>query len=225
MGGARCAQTGRVLLWVRDPVSRMISTWNFQDAFASPDAVRAARSWNLVRDNETAVDLESMLTRLASKEKAEDPETGFEQLYSVLRCTVDSHALLDLVFYLGDMPESPGSQVHRLEREIPKTWANKSKGCQAILDQLPVYFVGRTEHEDRDWTTFSHKITGGRVSYPVPHTHKTNRQQKPLSVASVRYLRRFYSADYACLKSMVDKGWLSTEYWDSITSPDNVYLY
>eukprot|EP00961_Rhodomonas_salina_P054419 731099-Rhodomonas_salina.1 len=209
MGEPKCATTDHVVLWVRDPISRLCSTWNFKGQWRQASVLKIVRSLELLGKDEAHLDLEAMLAALRARHT--DDTSLFEDLYLVLKSV--QHATTDTAFYLGDAAE-------HAER-----WVDKSSSCQGVLDQLPVWFVGRSEHMTEDWDKLVMKTTDRQrqVDVVMPHTHATPRQGKELSKGSVAVLRKFYAADYACIRTMVDKGWLERAYVDAITRDDKVY--
>lgn len=85
-----CAATGRVLLWVRDPVSRLISTWNARRQLTG----FSKRNLRFLAEHglDSNMDLEHIMTALI-----QNNETLVHDYFDTI-----THANVDLSFYLGE---------------------------------------------------------------------------------------------------------------------------
>jgi hypothetical protein len=195
-----CCSTGNVLLWVRDPVSRMISTWN--------------RNQEKKKEKFPSFNQTDLNTMLDSARK-DNSSSAFEKVHTVLAKV--PHATTDNAFYFGD------------KNTYPELWKERSTNCRTVLDQIQpyIFFVGRTEHYDADWISFTSKLTGAkRDSQALPlHVHASAYGTNILNPENVAFLRHFYKSEYDCIKIMVDKGWLGQEYWNDIISTTKQYSY
>ena len=193
----QCSILSQMLIWVRDPVSRLISLWD----------MHWETHWH------QKVDLNTLILSMVELEKKNG--TGLSRLFKTFNSI--PHAVTDIAFYLGD------SKIFLRE---DRTLANRSENCQKILLGFSNNtFVGRTEHMLADWDRFMNQTIGVQVQLTLPHTHASLNQRKRLSPTSVGFLRLFYHQDYKCIQDMVDFGWLGVDYFDEITRLDKVYMY
>eukprot|EP00286_Rhodomonas_abbreviata_P024959 CAMPEP_0181307066 /NCGR_PEP_ID=MMETSP1101-20121128/10657_1 /TAXON_ID=46948 /ORGANISM="Rhodomonas abbreviata, Strain Caron Lab Isolate" /LENGTH=412 /DNA_ID=CAMNT_0023413209 /DNA_START=350 /DNA_END=1588 /DNA_ORIENTATION=+ len=210
-----CNSTGHVLLWVRDPISRLVSTWNFVKNHSSQSFVNASYANVLEAAGKVGVseimDAEDGLNMLVET-MARRKHTGLEDLFTVLKAV--NHATTDIAFYLGN------------KTNFPTSWADKSANCKEVLDRLPVFFVGREENMVEDWNMFVKKASQGMAQAPqLEHVHQTSVNKHQLSNLSVLFLRKFYQADFECINDMVERGWIDRDYYPAITSQNNVYKF
>ena len=194
-----CPATGHVVTWVRDPVSRLISVWNFADQ------QKAERNEPLLDDLNSVVE--------AFAEKQVDEETRLSDMFDAF--VKVSHATSDMAFFFGN------SKVKA------RTWEQRSTNCEVIAEgSLPLWFVGRTEHFQDDFEALLDKTIDPRLPrISLPHTHSTGRKGKVLSKKSVDLLRKFYKVDYECIQHLIKGGFLSEDYMDDILSETKTYTY
>ena len=194
-----CPATGHVVTWVRDPVSRLISVWNFVDQ------QKAKRGEPLLDDLNSVVE--------AFADKQVDEETRLSDMFDEF--VKVSHATSDMAFFFGN------SKVKA------RTWEQRSTNCEVIAEgSLPLWFVGRTEHFQDDFEALLDKTIEPRLPrISLPHTHSTGRKGKVLSKKSVDLLRRFYKVDYECLRHLIKGGFLGEDYMDAILSEAKTYTY
>ena len=194
-----CPATGHVVTWVRDPVSRLVSVWNFADQ------QKADRNEPLLDDLNAVVE--------AIADKQVDEETRLSDMFDAF--VKVSHATSDMAFFFGN------SKVKA------RTWEQRSTNCEVIAEgSLPLWFVGRTEHFQDDFEALLDKTIDPRLPrISLPHTHSTGRKGKFLSKKSVDLLRRFYRVDYECIRQLVNRGFLGEGYMDGILSETKMYTY
>ena len=194
-----CPATGHVVTWVRDPVSRLISVWNFEDQ------QKAERNEPLLDDLNSVVE--------AFADKKVDEETRLSDMFDAF--VKVSHATSDMAFFFGN------SKVKA------RTWEQRSTNCEVIAEgSLPLWFVGRTEHFQDDFEALLDKTIDPRLPrISLPHTHSTGRKGKVLSKKSVNLLRRFYKVDYECIQHLIKGGFLGEDYMDDILSENKMYTY
>ena len=184
-----CVGTGRVVMWVRDPVARFLSTWHASICFEAACSNRRAAVWEtavamgLVPSKDAAsgmLDLNLVLDELARRDGARLPGNAtFTFLLAV------EHGVSGVAAYL------PNCSV-------------------AFLRRHPLHFVGRTEHMTEDWQ----QLFGGGSLVPMTQEHHFVQEYptKQLSGASLAWLRAFYDDDYLCMQNLHEVGLLSEQY-------------
>ena len=199
-----CVNTGQVVTWVRDPVSRFLSSWHSAVCFESEcDQARtslweAAAAMQLVTSSTTAttLDLNMLLDELARRDGGEVPG---QATFAFLRAIDDG--ITGLAAYLPDCSIS-------------------------FLRRHPLRFVGRAEHMEQDWlalfrkanTTAAPQLAQERM-FVDPHPRRT------LSRDSVNWLRTFYRDDYVCMKNLGEAELVPKDYVQEVSNSTVEYKY
>ena len=207
-----CSASEHVLLWVRDPVSRLISTWH--NLAQKPGRIciiikEIQERLDVTAHAGSSFDLGTLIRQMASH--------GNEGLVEAVMKQIP-HARAGADFYLHAHREGLAQR-------------NTSR-------QLPVYFVGRSEFMTDDWARFLAAWSSGaglnQGELPsLPHTHDSNalfehvnhRGKISLSQESVAWLRQYYAQDIAVVEQLVLSGWLPSEYLSDIKNPNASYMY
>eukprot|EP00559_Dactyliosolen_fragilissimus_P003416 CAMPEP_0184857370 /NCGR_PEP_ID=MMETSP0580-20130426/2537_1 /TAXON_ID=1118495 /ORGANISM="Dactyliosolen fragilissimus" /LENGTH=362 /DNA_ID=CAMNT_0027352935 /DNA_START=471 /DNA_END=1559 /DNA_ORIENTATION=+ len=224
-----CASTKHVLLWVRDPITRFISTWNFNEHFKNKEVLQLAREMDLIANNSSNannVDLNYVLDKLRNtfsnntkngilNEKFNSEERGFDKFYHLFK--IVDHATTNTNFELQEAVDDNPSNS--------RTRASMKGSCEQMVNFLPIWFVGRTEHFDEDWKAFEDKTIQKEFAIIPKHMHKTPRQGIELKSANLHFLRKFFAKEYECLQYIASKGWLPNDYIHSISNNYTSYYY
>lgn len=87
---------------------------------------------------------------------------------------------------------------------------------------LQFYFVGTTENIKRDFVKLVNKLRKDQQCFglmKLDHFNRTNKRNRCIiSEENVRYLRELYANDYKIMKILTERGYLSQEYYDKITT-------
>ena len=197
-----CAATRRILLWVRDPVSRFLSAWHMYLNFHSTGAAVAkwastftwlrARLGSLTGRNASAhtVDLNQAFAQLASADGGVSPG----QLTRAF-ITLFGHGPYGLAAYVPDCSRD-------------------------FLRRQPFVFVGRQEYMLEDWKAFWRPRS---AAAPRAERHTLPYAQERLTRKTVSWLRAFFSDDFRCLASLEESQLLARGYVAEVSSDENVY--
>jgi len=202
-----CVNTGQVVTWVRDPVSRFLATWHsavcFERECDEPRAAlwQAAVGTNLVTSNTTAttLDLNMLLDELARRDGGELPG---QATFAFLRAIDDG--ITGLASYLPD--------------------------CSVdFLRRHPLRFVGRAEHMEKDWLALHERsLKANATAAPQigqEHLFKDPHARRTLSRDSVNWLRTFYRDDYVCMKNLGEADLVPKDYVQEVSTSNAEYKY
>lgn len=197
---AACFDLGLTVLWVRDPVSRIVSTWNFHNASTLPATQRAVQALGLSTHPNVSIDgkgmdidLDAYLRAVQATGQPASAQLLFEHI---------PHATLDISFYLQNCSEATRSGT--------KHW-----------------FIGRNEFLDSDWLSLLRDKLGLTMTdfHEAGHNHHAIQAAgKQLSPAAVRFVRDFYTRDYQCISELTQKKLLPPRYLEDIIARE-VYRY
>jgi len=206
-----CNATGHVVMWVRDPVSRLISIWNAdssQSLAGKGEAVlNAASELGLPigedEDGAPFVDLGEALDHLASHEH---PLRATRQFISV-----DGHLQHDTNWFMGAEDEHDVST------------------CKALASSVNFACVGRTERFADDWV----RCTSSGLGLPKEwstrqpkHTHRFGVAGKHLSSAAVELVRDVFANELECMRALHRHGRIPNDGWlEEVLSPTAAYVY
>jgi hypothetical protein len=201
----RCVSTGNMLVWLRDPVSRFVSLWNFwadptlSDFWTDPPRILDVRAF--------------IITHSLNRSELADDTSFLQQL--------------DLDPFLVDLFTMHNGTVHaQFLDKVNHANAPLSyyfPDCDVrTLRSMPIEFVGTQESMQHDFDNFTKKYNCG---IELPHTHATHQRTRSLSRLAVTMLRKYYAKDYFCIANFVDQQWVSPEYMLNITSDSKTYYY
>lgn len=200
-GYLACVATRRVLLWVRDPLSRFLSTWHATICCSTPCSERRKNLWASAAamgvtgngsGGRSTIDLNPTLTELARRDGGLVPSTHTFELIRGIH-----HGATGLAAYLTDC--SP-----------------------AFLRRQPLLYVGRTESMLDDWR----ELWGSRGQELAQTHHYTQPcPSRQLSSSGRAWLRAFYEDDLRCMRSLEEVGKLSSAYLAQVTSDSTIYEY
>jgi len=206
-----CNATGHVVMWVRDPVSRLISVWNADSsnslAGKGEAVLNMASELGLPigedEDGARIVDLGEALDHLASRD---DPVTAMRRFIAV-----DGHLDHDTNWFMGAEDEDDVST------------------CKAMAATVNFACVGRTDRFADDWVRCASSGLGLAKSWstqPPTHTHHYDVAGKQLSPAAVRLVRDAFANDLECLRALHAHGHIPDDGWlANVLSPTTVYVY
>ena len=203
-----CAATGRVLLWMRDPIQRFLSAWHAISSTHPGDCKLRAKfarfiySRSLLNSRNAdgnEIDIDAILREIAIRNSGRLGGEDWSEL-----------ALL--------VPHSDMGAEHYLHT--------------TDATALPVAFVGRTERMKGDWAQFLHttlKLSSQQVQYymkQLPHSHNTpGLSTRKLSSETVSLLRAYFAKDYAIIHSLVRTGLLQREFEERSLSNEATYAH
>lgn len=198
-GFLACAGTQRVVFWVRDPVSRFLSTWHDSMPLLSLCIWRAAASMGIVLGNSSSsdsIDLNHAIGVLARRDGGNIGKSTLDFISTIPQGAVGVAA------YLTD--------------------------CSLdFLRRQPLFFVGRTEYMLHDWRVLEKMLVGKHVlntTMPYIRHHVSFAHTRvPLSESSRELLRAFFEDDIQCMRNLERVGMLSHEYLGEVTSALAVY--
>ena len=205
-----CFNLGLTRIWVRDPVSRLISTWNFHDCaglkkqtecssmlLSKIEETAITRQPNIITMGETvhgSVDLDSTIIEIA-----ETNNTAVEHLF--YRCI--PHATASISFYIPD--------------------------CSNLINSTRTdWFIGRNEALYDDWDMLLREKIGlvMRHFHKPGHKHRTlTTAGKRLSLRAILRIRSYFTNDYQCIRQLTEQGLLTPAYLADITSISKDYIY
>lgn len=203
-----CGATGRVLLWMRDPVGRFLSAFKaYSSAHPGECKLRAAMAQFVITHrllNETGsdgVDIDSIVRGVAAQNGGRLGGKAWQ-------------AFLQLVPHVR---ESAEFYLHALKGNVTS---------------LPIAFVGRTEAMMDDWDEFLRttlRLIPAAVNVYTkrfPHTNEMPSRGVPrkLSKTSIELLRTYYAEDYAIIHQLARAGWLSSAYETEVRT-NQTYLH
>jgi hypothetical protein len=199
-----CVNTGQVVTWVRDPVSRFLSTWHSAVCFeADCDDPRSALwetaiAMDLTGKSTTAtsLDLNMLIDELARRDGGEMPG---RHTFSFFRAIDDG--ISGLAAYL------PDCSVNFLRRH-------------------PLRFVGRAEHMEKDWLSLFGQVNS--TAAPVlaqDRVFDPSLPRRRLSRSSINWLRTFYRDDYVCMKNLGEADLVPKDYVQEINNRTTEYFY
>jgi len=203
-GFLACRATRRVLLWVRDPVSRFLSTWHATICCDPHCTSRREHLWATAAamalvDNSSdksgggLLDLNRMFSELARRDGGHVPgRHSFQFIHGAIQ-----HGVTGLAAYIPDC--SP-----------------------PFLRRQPLLYVGRTEYMLADWREF-----WGSQSEDLAQTHHFTQPcpRRQLSNSARAWLRAFYEDDLRCMRSLEEVGKLPRSYLTEVTSDATEYEY
>ena len=201
-GYARCVATGRILLWVRDPVSRFLSTWH---ASTSKNDERR----NTVRRSASALGLDTA-------------ETGVLDLNQIL---VEARRRDG-----GRMPGEATFAFVRTMQHGASGLATYLPNCsRGFIERLPLAFVGQTERMLDDWRALVGGVLpecgNNRSVLGQSHHFEQTSARRALSADNVAWLRAFYGDDLRCMGQLAAAGKLAPAAVAAATSPATEYAY
>ncbi|EOD34094.1 hypothetical protein EMIHUDRAFT_252938 [Emiliania huxleyi CCMP1516] len=196
----------KVVLWVRDPITRVISSWNFlrtkPRADAWGDQMQAeAREWDYMRNY--------MQHTLKMNMSTSFHGSGFAEAVAAAHA---AGGLAELIMNLGHA------------RATLARYLFEGDGSMASASRIA--FVGRVEAFGEDWARLVDllgltKQYQGRPSLKPPQTHSTARGGSLLSGTSVLALRKALSLSYASIWWLQSNGLLPVGYYETITSRED----
>lgn len=206
-----CQATGHVVMWVRDPVSRLISIWNADSSLSlagTGEAVLSVASELGLpigedEDGARVVDLGEALDHLASRD---DPLTALRKLIAV-----DGHLEHDTNWFMGAEGKDDVST------------------CKALAATVNFACVGRTERFADDWVRCASSGLGlakGWSTQQPEHTHHYDAAGKHLTSAAVRLVRDAFANELECLRALHAHGHIPDDGWlEDVLSPTTAYVY
>ena len=196
----------KVVLWVRDPITRVISSWNFlrtkPRADAWGDQMQAeASEWDYMRNY--------MQHTLKMNMSTSFHGSGFAEAVAAAHAV---GGLAELIMNLGHA------------RDTLARYLFEGDGSMASASRIA--FVGRLEAFGEDWARLVDllgltKQYQGRPSLKPPQTHSTARGGSLLSGTSVLALRKALSLSYASIWWLQSNGLLPVGYYETITSRED----
>lgn len=193
-----CVDTGRVVTWVRDPISRFLSTWHAGICFESDCNDRRSALWEalvamrLVDSNSGArlLDLNLVIDELARRDGGEQPG---QATLSFLRAI--EHGVTGLASYLPD--------------------------CSVdFLKRHPMRFVGRTEHMQEDWLKLFNGNQSAAPTLGQERHYAEGYPSRTLSQSSRDWLRTFYRDDFLCMGNLGEAGMLDKSYIEKVRNEE-----
>lgn len=233
--GGELVRSLPVILWLRDPISRLTACWNFflnlhswrewKHAMAAQNQSIYTPRGTLIRRSEVVRWLKQAAAPIGlhDRNQARDLNTV---LFALQQHRNDSllaakaafrhvdHAMTGINFYVGGL-----------------------RGLRGIKRNL--LFVGTTETMMQSWEglvdVLVHTLGWGKALPPntttaslvLPHTHSSSsgRRQHVLNASSVAFARRMYLDDYKCIDWLVSERFLPFEYLDIVHNDSKVYKY
>ena len=201
-----CVNTGQVVTWVRDPVSRFLATWHSAICFERECDEPRKRLWvaaigqNLVTSSTSAttLDLNMLIDELARRDGGELPG---QATFAFFRAIDDG--ITGLAAYLPD--------------------------CSVdFLRRHPLRFVGRAEHMEKDWLALfrqANATAGATPQIGQEHLFDDPHPRRTLSRDSINWLRTFYRDDYVCMKNLGEAELMPKGYVDEVSSSSAEYKY
>ena len=205
-----CFNLGLTIIWVRDPVSRLISTWNFYDC-AGLKKKTTCSSMLLCTIKEAAI------TRQPNN--------------IIVGKTVNGSVDLDSTII--EIAETNNTEVeHLFYRRIPHATASISfyvPDCSNLINSTRTdWFIGRNEALYDDWDVLLREKMGlvMRHFHKPGHKHRTlTTAGKRLSLRAILRIRSYFTKDYQCIHQLTEQGLLTPAYLADILSISKDYVY
>jgi len=207
----QCNATGHVVMWVRDPVARLISIWNAGSSITlagKGEAVLSVASElglpiHEDKDGARAVDLGVALDTLASRD---DAVSSMRKLIAM-----DKHLKHDTNWFMGAENN------------------NDVSTCKALAATVNFACVGRTERWADDWERCASSGLGLAKEWstlqPV-HSHHWGIAGKQLTRRAVQLVRDAYANELECLRALHAQGHIPDDGWlEDVLSITKGYYY
>jgi len=237
-----CNNTGFVLLWARDPVSRLISTWNFDWDHRYFLTELAKNKYNISLEDagipfnpynmtdEWSIDtVKSRYPHILDGNN----HTEIVDLNTAIETIADLKPSRDAVFrgleFFKKVPHTINSLAYYLGgKKAQRTRPDNT--CMEVVKTLNIGFVGRTEYMANDWEQFQRSALGlGKEGNPglinIGHSHGTGKTGRFLSQKAVQFLRDMYKEEINCFAELVSLGYLDQSYFEEINSSSKEYMY
>lgn len=227
-----CVDTGRVVTWVRDPISRFLSTWHAGICFESDCDDRRLALWEalvamrLVDSNSGArlLDLNLVIDELARRDGGEQPG---QATLSFLRAIEHGVTGVLIALPLLSQTQAEHSRPHGLPKGLIQCAPRRTglasylPDCSVdFLKRHPMRFVGRTEHMQEDWLKLFNGNQSAAPTLGQERHYAEGYPSRTLSQSSRDWLRTFYRDDFLCMGNLGETGMLDKSYIEKVRNEE-----